>query len=109
MGGNTNQLQSTKLTMYHFIKDNNSRMICSLSLQILSASVAKMMQAAVDDDSVQIGSIRNKKNPIPMIRFIEKWNCLIDVMNGREGKFYTPENVRSTQEEMLDLLYWFTR
>ena len=93
----------------HFIKDNNSRMIYSLSLQIMSALVARMMQAVVDDDLVQIGSIHNKNIRIPVIEFIEKRNRLIDVMNGRDRKYYTPENGQSTQEEMLDFLSWFTR
>ena len=68
-----------------------------------------MMQAAVNDDSDQIGRIRNKKILIPMIKFIEKWNRLIDVMNDRDGKYHAPENGRSTQEKKLDFLSWFTR
>lgn len=38
-GGNTAQLQETKLTMQHFIKDSNSRMNVALALSVLSASV----------------------------------------------------------------------
>ena len=38
-GGNTAQLQETKLTMHHFVKDSNSRMNVALALSVLSASV----------------------------------------------------------------------
>ena len=77
--------------MPHFIKDNILRVIYSLLLQILSATVAKMMKAAVDKDSVKVGSICNKKMPITMISFIVKWNHSVGIMNNWDGVLYSRE------------------
>ena len=59
-GGGTNQLHPTKLTWYHFLKDANSRMDCPMSMHVLSGSVARLMNSIVDDDDIQVGSLKNK-------------------------------------------------
>ena len=43
-----------------------------------------------------------------MIEFVDRWNRLVDICNGRDGKNFTPANGRSKQKELLDILVWFT-
>ena len=44
-----------------------------------------------------------------MVILIEKWNRIIDIMNGRDNEYYSPENGRAYQEELLDTLTWFSK
>ena len=50
--GNSGQLQTTRLTMRHFVKDSYSRMNVALSTQVLSGSVDDMISAAVKDENI---------------------------------------------------------
>ena len=107
-GGGTVQLQETKLSWLHFLKDNNSRMDVALALELMSGSCARMMRKAIDDDSITLGDFRNKHVFKSFVVFIEKWDRLVDIMNARDGVQYTPENGRAIQEELLKLLTWLT-
>jgi hypothetical protein len=49
IGGQTTSLQATKFTTRHFFKDQNDRMRCSLSFQIVSRSSYYMIKDALDD------------------------------------------------------------
>ena len=45
-----------------------------------------MMQAAIDNDLVQVDSICNNIIFIPIIKFVKMWNPLIGSMNGPNSK-----------------------
>lgn len=107
-GGGTVQMDATKLSAQHFNKDNNSRMDVPLAMQVLSASTARMMRKAVDDPALVLGTFRQKEVFKPLIILIEKWDKLVDIMNGRNYN-YTPENGCAVQRELLTTLAWFTK
>ena len=46
---------------------------------------------------------------LPSEILIEKWNRIIDIMNGRDNEYYSPEDGRAYQEELLDTLAWFSK
>ena len=79
-------------------------------MQFLSASTAAMLRAAVNDDDVTIGTIRNKNIMWPLIHFTQKWNDMVDIMLGKSKyKVYTPSNGRDIQIELLKMLTWLTK
>ncbi len=84
-------------------------MDAALSMQVLSASVADMIKKAIEGDSISVGNIQNKQILTLLMHFIEKWNRLVDIMNGRDGKYYTPENGREIQRVLLKHLTWLTK
>jgi hypothetical protein len=106
MGGDTCQLQETKLTIHHFHKNAYSRMNVSLAMQILSLSVAMMIRMAIADDDVKL-HFDTKGMYNHLADFCEKMNSLVDICNGRDGP-HTPENAAARQKELLDILSWFT-
>ncbi|KAL7549851.1 hypothetical protein ACHAWF_013111 [Thalassiosira exigua] len=80
-----------------------------MSMQVLSGSVAHMMENAVEDDEIVIGSIQNKNILRPLIEFIKKWNHMVDIMLARAYGKYSPENGKTIQEELLEILNWLTK
>ena len=59
-----------------------------------------MMRKAIDDPDITLGSFNNKGVFTSLVVFIEKWNRIVDIMNGRD-EYYTSVNGRSIQEELL--------
>lgn len=107
-GGGTNQLQPTKLRDSCFLKDAKSRMDCPTALVVVSGSTSRMMRAAIDDDTVDLG-FNNKNVYIPLIYFCDKWNDIVDITNGRDGNYYTPQNGNAMQMKLLNILDWFSK
>lgn len=107
-GGGTNQMQPTKLCDSCFFRNARSKMDCTLSLIILSGSVARMLRAAVEDDTVELG-FKNKYVYMPLIHFCEMCNLLVDITNGRNRDFYTPQNGHQKQIQLLNILDWFSK
>ena len=66
-----------------------------------------MMRKAIDDPDITLGSFNNKGVFTSLVVFIEKWNRIVDIMNGRD-EYYTSVNGRSIQEELLITLTWLT-
>ena len=58
-----------------------------------------MMRKAIDDPDITLGSFNNKGVFTSLAVFIEKWNRIVDIMNGRD-EYYTSVNGRSIQEEL---------
>ena len=80
-----------------------------MSMHVLSGSVARLMNSVVDDDDIQVGSLKNKKMLKPLIIFIEKWNHMVDIMLGHAHGAYTRANGRKCQLELLSFLRWLTK
>ena len=110
-GGGSGQLHSTKLTKHHFEKDAYSRMNVRLATQVTSASVAEMIRSAIKDDGIQL-SLRNKGMYNPLADFLELWNEVVDICNGRaankEDSPYTLENAQQRQISLLEKLKWLS-
>ena len=66
-----------------------------------------MMRKAIDDTNITLGSFPNKGVFTSLVVFIEKWNRIVDIMNGRD-EYYSEVNGRSIQEELLTTLSWLT-
>ena len=66
-----------------------------------------MMRKAIDDPDIKLGTFENKRVFTSLFVFIERWNRLVDIMNGRD-KYYSPANGCSIQEELLSTLTWLT-
>jgi regulator of replication initiation timing len=107
-GGGTNQLQPTKLGDHCFKKGPRSRLDCPTAVQTLSSSTGRMIRAAIDDTTVTLEPYRNKKVFYPLVHYIERWDKLIDITNGRHEK-YTPENGEEITEKLLEILSWFCK
>lgn len=107
LGGATNQLQETRLTIHHFVKDAYSRMNVALAVQILSYSVVQMLEKALVDDDVVL-TLKNKDMYRPLIYLCCYWNDLVDICNGRDGP-HTPENGLERQHKLLSILKWFSQ
>lgn len=106
LGGDTNQLQETKLTIHHFIKNAFSRMNVSLAMQILSESVAVMIRTAIADEDIKLFyQVKGMYNHLADL--CEKMNTVADICNGRQGP-HTPTNASERQKALLDVLAWFT-
>ena len=105
--GMTGQLQETKLSIAHFDKNAYSRMNVSLAMQVLSASVARMIRSAINDDEIFL-ALRNKNMYTHLADLCENWNFVVDICNSRDGA-HSPENARDRQMVLLDVLSWFTK
>ena len=106
MEGATKQLQETKLSRQHFDKNAYSRMNVSLAMQVFSASVAKILRDAINDDELTL-AMDNKVVYNHLADLCEKWNDVIDICNGRDGP-HSPENGLERQKILLDVLNWFS-
>lgn len=106
LGGLLCQLQETKLTIHHFLKNAFSRMSVSLAMQVLSASTAAMIRKAIEDEDVNL-SLSNKGMYHHLANLCEHMNDLADICNGRDGP-HSPENALERQTKLLDILAWFT-
>lgn len=91
MGGNSAQLQPTKLTYDHFVKTAYSRMKVSLAVQVLSESVSTMITEMYQH-------VRD---------LCRNLNMVVDICNGRDG-LHTPENAAERQGRLLEILQWFS-
>ena len=75
-------------------------------MQILSASVARMIRDTIKDIEVVI-SLTKKDMLNHVVDLCEKWNNVVDICNGRDGP-HTPENASDRQSTLLDhVLSWF--
>ena len=110
-GGGSGQLHSTKLTNHHFEKDAYSRMNVKLATQVTSASVVEMIRLAINDDGIKL-SLRNKGMYNLLANFLERWNEVIDICNGREADNHnsphTPTNAQQRQSFLLQTLKWLS-
>ncbi|KAL7542027.1 hypothetical protein ACHAWF_011062 [Thalassiosira exigua] len=107
MDGLTCQLQDSKLTVGHFDKNAYSRMNVSLAMQILSASVARMIREAIADDEIKL-ILRNKGMYNHIAHLCENWNLVVDICNGRDGP-HSPLNAEERQTQLLNVLNWFSQ
>ena len=105
MDGGTGQLEESKLSIHHFDKNAYSRMNVALAMQVLSATAASMIRAAIADEDVTL-SLENKAMYNHLANLCEKMNDLADICNGRNGP-HTPENAEERQTKLLDILSWF--
>ena len=105
--GTSGQLQQTKLSFAHFDKNAYSRMNVSLAMQVLSASVASMIRSAINDDEIFL-ALENKQMYNHLADLCDKWDLVVDICNGRDGA-HSPENARTRQMVLLDVLSWFTK
>ncbi len=103
--GASGQLQSTKLTSWHFDKNAYSQMNVKLATQFLWQSTVEMIRNAIADDGVVL-SLRNKGMYNHVADFCEQWNKVIDICNGRHGP-HSPDNAVMRQTRLLDTLVWF--
>jgi len=117
-GGMSNQQRHTKLTKAHFYPDGYANMVVSLSTQFFSNSTRQMIEDACNDNDLD--SFK-KEHYSFMIQIIGHINRLTDITNGRslgavgEGgnvrrydAHFSPDTGRRTQEELLDVLAWFS-
>jgi len=104
--GPSGQMHTTKLTMLHFDKNAHSRMNVSLATQLLSASVAAMIRAAIADPEIEL-PFRNKGIYNHLADLCDKWNQVVDICNGKDGD-HTPDNAVERQEKILGILSWFS-
>ena len=68
-----------------------------------------MTRKAIGDKDITLGNFCHKGVFKWMVILIGKWNRIIDIMNGRDNEYYSPENGRAYQEELLDTLTWFSK
>jgi len=107
-------LQETKLTRKHFTKDAFSRMRVSLSMQVLSASVAAMLEDALEQSDIQ--TALKKKTQLyhtqynKLKEFIKHMNRFVDIANGRDPTVlgssapFTAESGPGLVTELLTIL-----
>jgi hypothetical protein len=112
VGGRTLRLQEGKLSMAHFIKTANSRMRVYLSVQVVSSSVARMVEKAIADDEIDLKL--DRKQHRRLIELAWRVDRLVDVINGRsrsEASSYKADFEPSTgediQKKLLTIITWF--
>jgi hypothetical protein len=82
-GGRSLHLKESKLTMAHFVKDANSRMRVYLAVQVLSGTVARMIEEAIEDDEIDLPLEGKKyKRLIELAKHVDR---LVDIGNGRSS------------------------
>ncbi|KAL7533595.1 hypothetical protein ACHAXR_005333 [Thalassiosira sp. AJA248-18] len=106
-GGVTGQMHETKLTIRHFDKNAHSRMNVKLAMQVLSASVARMIREAIADNDITL-QLKRKGMYNHLADLYEKWNTVADICNGRDGP-HSPSNAVERQTVLLDILDWFSK
>jgi len=104
--GNSGQLQTTKLTMRHFVKDSYSRMNVALATQVLSGSVDEMFSAAVKDENIVLQYAKGMYTHTATL--CRNWNEVVDLCNGKIGP-NTPANAVERQRRLLSILEYFSR
>ena len=82
VGGATNKLNDHNLTGAHFDKDNWAKMRVYLAVQVLSASVVRMMNNACDDEDTETQF--QKWYYEPLIELETHVNNLVDIINGHD-------------------------
>ena len=50
------------------------------------------MRKAIDDKDITLGNFHHKEVFKSMVILIEKWNRIIDITNGQDNEYYSPEN-----------------
>lgn len=104
-GASVSQLRFSKLTVAHFEKNCFTRMRVFLAVQILSESVASMIEHVMKTKEL---TVTGKELFESTVLFCRKMNRLVDIMNGR-GENGAPI-VRSPHDdvlyEALDILGW---
>ena len=105
--GASGQLQSSKLTSWHFDKNAYSRMNVKLATQLLSQLTVEMIRYAIADDGITI-SLNNKGMYNHVTDFCERWNEVVDICNGRRGP-RSSANATQRQTSLLETLAWFSR
>ena len=106
LGGNSRQLQETKLTSYHFDKNPYSRMNVALAMQVLSRTMYELIKMAIEDAEISL-RLKIKEMYWHLAKLCLNWNTVVDICNGRDGD-HTPDNGRKRQKLLLDVLAWFT-
>jgi hypothetical protein len=105
--GASGQLQTTRLTFYHFDKNPYSRMNVNLVTQLLSRSTVEMIRDAIADDKIVL-SLQRKGMYNHVADLCEHWNGVVDICNGRDGP-HMPGNAAQQQTVLLKMLAWFSR
>ena len=104
-------LKTTKLSRRHFSKTSYSRMTVHLATQVLSESVANLMEKAIEDPEMDL-SMEGRKYQ-RLIELIRHCNKLVDICNGRKFKnnphsgAFTRLNAVPMRESLLEILEWF--
>lgn len=106
-GGGQNQMHSTKLSVRTFRRDAKSRMDCTQTNRLFSNSVARMIDNAIADKDIVLGTFEKKELFIPLKYYVKHMNDLVDITNGRLG-YYTPHNALEMQKKLLNILDWFS-
>ena len=107
------RLMETKLSEKHFNKDGFSRMNVSLATQLLSSSVASMMEAAIKDVNISRHLRLKPWQYRHIINLSRKVDRLVDICNGRSrnhektGLFNT-ESGLEMQHDLLEILEYFS-
>ena len=70
----------------------------ALAMQILSASVARMIRTAITDDDIVL-ALDNKNVYHHLADLYEKWNDVADICNGRDGP-HSPQNAKEGQVKL---------
>ena len=105
--GSSGQLQSSKLTSWHFDKNAYSRMNVNLAMQLLSRSTVVMIRDAIADDGIVL-SLQKKGIYNHVVDLCEHWNGVVDICNGRDGP-HILGNAAQRQTVLLKMLAWFSR
>jgi len=104
-GGGVSQLRFGKLTVAHFEKNCFTRMRVFLAVQILSESVAQMIEHVMKTKEV---TVAGKECFQSTVLFCRKMNRLIDIMNAADEK--DAQMVRTPHDailyEALEILGW---
>ena len=70
----------------------------ALAMQILSASVARMIRTAITDDDIVL-ALDNKNVYHHLADLCEKWNNVFDICNRRDGP-HSPQNAKEGQVKL---------
>ena len=90
-------------------------MIIYLALHLLSSSVITMLRKATHDSSILPNLCLKQNQYDKIIGIAEKVDKLVEIYNGRfkeKGKdiaYFTPEDGHKIQNELLDIVAWFTK
>ena len=82
MGVATLRFHPTKFSMRHFDKNAYSQMIVSLAAQVLSGSVAMIIQDAISDRTVKLPIKKSMYNHLANL--CETWDTLFNITIGKD-------------------------